>query len=136
MLLFRFIFDGMAAFLKRKDWHTAGLLCLVAGTLGSIAAVLTGPEEARNPLFPRHELFGKLTMFIFIALTLVRLGLLLWKKAEIGGKIVYLAAALIGIGFVTYTGHLGGQMVHPDRSQFPQMGPGGGQVPAGQGPGG
>lgn len=134
MLLFSFIFDGVAVFLKRKDWHTAGLLCLVIGTLGSIASVLTGPEEARNPLFPRHELFGKLTMFFFIALTLIRVGLLVWRKLESGRKIIYLAAAFIGVLLVTYTGHLGGQMVHPDRSQMPQMGPGGGQP--GQGPSG
>ena len=35
-------------------------------------------------------------------------------------------AALIGVVLVTYTGHLGGSMVHPDRSKFQGGFPGGG----------
>jgi uncharacterized membrane protein len=105
---------------KKKEWHTAGLLCLVVGTLGTIAAVLTGPEEGRNPLYPTHELYGKLTMTFFIALSLVRLWFYIRKKRDLGGNAVYLTAALIGVLLVSYTGHLGGKMVHPDR-----QGPGG-----------
>lgn len=115
MLLFSFIFDLLAVILKKKGWHAAGLLCLVTGTLGAIAAVLTGPEEERNPLFPTHELYGKITMAFFIVLTCVRLWLELRKKLEIGRNAIYLTAALIGVILVSYTGHLGGKMVHPDR---------------------
>jgi uncharacterized membrane protein len=122
MLLFSFIFDLLATVLKKKDWHSAGILCLVVGTLGAIAAVLTGPDGERNPLVPTHELFGKITMVFFILLTLVRLWLLFLKKIEIGKKVVYLAAALVGVVLVSYTGHLGGMMVHPDRQQKPGQG--------------
>ncbi len=115
MLLFSFVFDVLALVLKKKDWHTAALLCLIVGTLGAIAAVLTGPHEERNPLFPTHELFGKVTMVFFILLTLVRLWMQLKIKREMGRNVVYLTAALIGGLLVSYTGHLGGQMVHPDR---------------------
>jgi uncharacterized membrane protein len=127
MLLFSFLFDLFAKILKKKDWHTAGMLCLVIGALGAIAAVLTGPEGEENPLFPKHELFGKLTMILSILLVVVRLGLLLWKKLDISKSLVYLLAMLVCVGLVSYTGHLGGKMVHPDKSGF-QRGPG-------QGPG-
>lgn len=119
MLLFSIVFDALAAILKRKEWHTAGLLSLVVGTLGAIAAVITGPEGERNPLFPTHELFGKITMAVFILLTLLRLWMHLKKKLEIGRNLGYLAGMLVGVLLLSYTGHLGGQMVHPDRSNFP-----------------
>jgi uncharacterized membrane protein len=117
MLIFSFLFDLVGKLAKKREWHTAGLLCLVVGTLGAIAAVLTGPED-RNPLVHTHELYGKLTMFISIVLTLVRLFLQLRKKRELGGNIVYLAGALVCVLLVSYTGHIGGEMVHPDRSKF------------------
>ncbi|UUZ91026.1 hypothetical protein LJK87_35410 [Paenibacillus sp. P25] len=73
LLLFSFVFDLLARLTKKQEWHTAGFLSLLIGTLGAVASVITGPEEARNPLFPTHELFGKLTMIWFILLSLVRL---------------------------------------------------------------
>lgn len=115
MLIFSFLFDLAALIWKKKEWHSAGLLCLVVGTLGAIAAVLTGPDGERNPILPQHELFGKLTMVLFIVLAGIRLWLIFKKKVDIGNKKGYLAAALAGVLLVSYTGHLGGQMVHPDR---------------------
>lgn len=119
MLLFSFIFDLIAAIWKRKNWHFAGLLCLVVGTFGVIAAVITGPEGERNPLLPTHESYGEITMTFFILLTLVRLWMLYRKKLDIGGNWIYLFAALIGVFLVSYTGHLGGKMVHPERHLQP-----------------
>ncbi|MFC5452781.1 DUF2231 domain-containing protein [Paenibacillus aestuarii] len=123
MLLFSFVFDLLAMILKKKDWHTAGILCLIVGTLGAIVAVITGPEGERNPLFPQHELYGKITMMLSILITLVRLGILWRKKVDIGKNLLYLFIMLIGVGLVSYTGDLGGKMVHPDRSQM-HKGPG------------
>ncbi|MCZ8514041.1 DUF2231 domain-containing protein [Paenibacillus filicis] len=135
LLLVSFLFDLLGSLLRKSDWHTAGLLCLILGTLGAIAAVATGPED-RNPLLPTHELFGKLTMILFILLTLARLFYRFRKSADIGGAPVYLAAALIGICLVSYTGHLGGQMVHKQRPAVPGK-PGSGPVrPPGGSPSG
>lgn len=102
MLLLSFMFDALGLLLKRRKWNNAGLLCLVVGTLGAIGSVLTGQEETRNALFLRHELFGGLTMWMFIGLTVVRVGLLLRKKREIGRHMAYLAATLIGVLLVSY----------------------------------
>jgi uncharacterized membrane protein len=129
MLFFSFIFDLLAVILKKKDWHTAGFLTLIVGTAGAIATVLTGPDgvqEQRNALFHSHELFGDITMYFFIILTLLRLFFQYRKKIDIGKMPVYLFAALIGVALVTYTGHLGGKMVHRDMPSFNgQGGPGG-----------
>lgn len=115
MLIFSFVFDVMALVFKRKEWHSAGMLCLIVGTLGAIASVITGPEETRNPLLHQHEFFAQTTMILFILLSLVRLFFLYRKSVDIGSKTAYLAAALVGVLLVSYTGHLGGQMVHKPR---------------------
>jgi uncharacterized membrane protein len=135
LLIISLLFDLLTTFYKRSNLHHAGLITLVLGTLGAIASVLTGPEGERNPLFPRHELFGKITMIFFIVLCIVRLSLYVYKKKEIGRNPVYLVAALVGVMLVSYTGHLGGQMVHRDPKspepgqQMQQPGSGQGQTP-------
>jgi uncharacterized membrane protein len=138
MLIFSFIFDLCAVIIKKKDWHIAGFLCLIVGTLGAIAAVLTGPDDPqanRNPLFHDHELYANLTMYLFIVLSLARLFFHYRNKIDIGKTPIYLLIALIGVGLVTYTGHLGGKMVHKD-TNF-SGGPGGQGFGQGQGrPGG
>jgi uncharacterized membrane protein len=128
MLIFSFIFDLCAVIIKKKDWHTAGFLSLIVGTLGAIAAVLTGPngpQETRNPLFHDHQLYANLTMYLFIVLSLARLFFHYRKKIDIGKTPIYLIIALIGVGLVTYTGHLGGKMVHKDTNANFSGGPGG-----------
>jgi apolipoprotein N-acyltransferase len=80
-------------------------------------------------------MYGQITMVLFIVLTVIRLGLLWLRKKEIGGNLVYLAAALVGVVLVAYTGHLGGEMVHPDRSNFQQFRGGNGNFPQGEGSG-
>jgi uncharacterized membrane protein len=138
MLFFSFIFDLCAVIIKKKDWHTAGFLSLIVGTLGAIAAVITGPDapqDTRNPLFHDHQLYANLTMYLFIVLSLARLFFHYRKKIDIGKTPIYLFIALIGAGLVTYTGHLGGKMVHKD-GNF-SGGPGGQGFGQGQGrPGG
>jgi uncharacterized membrane protein len=127
LLISSFVFDLLAVLVKKKEWHSAGLLCLVVGTLGAIVSVVTGPDDP-NPLVPTHELFGKLTMFLAILLSIVRLYFLFRKKKDIGRNAVYLFGALIGVLLVSYTGHLGGKMVHKDRPVMPpgvQQGTGG-----------
>lgn len=136
LLLFSFVFDLLARLTKKQEWHTAGFLSLLIGTLGAVASVITGPEEARNPLFPTHELFGKLTMIWFILLSLVRCYYRLRKSQDIGGKPAYLIAALIGICLLTYTGHLGGQMVHRPRPAGGVPGQGPARSPGSVTPGG
>src|ERR1700686_647319 len=76
MLIFSFIFDLLAVILKKKEWHTAGFLTLIVGTLGAIAAVITGPEgpnDTRNPLFHDHQLYANLTMYLYIIVSFTRL---------------------------------------------------------------
>jgi uncharacterized membrane protein len=121
MLVFSFLFDLVSKLLKKREWNTAGLLCLIVGTLGAVAAVLTGPNPWRHPLWPDHSLFGTITMYLAVALTLVRLVFLFRVKIEIGNRWAYLPASFIVLLLISYTGHLGGQIVHPDRTKPPAL---------------
>ncbi|WP_208607638.1 DUF2231 domain-containing protein [Paenibacillus pectinilyticus] len=142
LLIFSFVFDVAALIFKKKEWHSAGMLCLVVGALGAIASVMTGPES-RNTLVSSHEFYAKITMTLAIVLAVVRVGLLVWKKLEIGRNPIFLVASLAAVLLVSYTGHLGGKMVHRDMTGFPGGGPGmqggpggnGGFGGQGQGPG-
>jgi uncharacterized membrane protein len=138
MLIFSFIFDLLAVILKKKEWHTAGFLTLIVGTLGAIAAVITGPEgpnDTRNPLFHDHQLYANLTMYLYIIVSFTRLFFHYRKKIDIGKMPIYLIIGLIGVALVTYTGHLGGKMVHRD-VQGGFNGPGGANGQGGFGQGG
>ncbi|GFZ85329.1 hypothetical protein GCM10008018_34220 [Paenibacillus marchantiophytorum] len=135
LLIFSFVFDLIALIFKKRDWHSAGMLCMVVGALGAIAAVMTGPSPWRNPLVVPHEMYARITMFLTILLAIIRVGLLIWKKLELGRNPIYLVGALAAVILVSYTGHLGGQMVHrPMTGEGPGAGQGPGQG-AGQGPG-
>ncbi|MDQ0872502.1 putative membrane protein [Paenibacillus sp. V4I3] len=127
LLVFSFIFDLIAIIAKKREWHSAGMLCLVVGALGAIASVLTGPSPWRNPLVVPHEFYAKLTMFLAIVLAIVRVGLLIWKKKELGRNPIYLVGSLAAVILVGYTGHIGGQMVHkpvPAKTAVPVASPG------------
>ncbi|KRE35331.1 DUF2231 domain-containing protein [Paenibacillus sp. Soil724D2] len=127
LLVFSFIFDLIALIAKKREWHSAGMLCLVVGALGAIASVLTGPSPWRNPLVVPHEFYAKLTMFLSIVLAIVRVGLLIWKKKELGRNPIYLVGSLAAVILVGYTGHIGGQMVHkpvPAKTAVPAASPG------------
>lgn len=127
LLIFSFIFDLIAVIVKKREWHSAGMLCLVVGALGAIASVLTGPSPWRNPLVVPHEFYAKLTMFLSIVLAIVRVGLLIWKKKELGRNPIYLIGSLAAVILVGYTGHIGGQMVHkpvPAKTTAPAASPG------------
>lgn len=134
LLIFSFVFDIIAMIVKKREWHSAGMLCLVVGALGAVAAVMTGPSPWRNPLVVPHEFYAKLTMLAAIVLAVIRVGLLIWKKKDAGRNPMYLVGSLAAVILVSYTGHLGGQMVH---RPMPVMAPGGGaqggQAPGGQG---
>lgn len=134
LLIFSFVFDVVALIFKKKEWHSAGMLCLVVGALGAIASVLTGPES-RNTLVGSHEFYARLTMILAIVLAVVRVGLLVWKKLELGRNPIFLVASLVAVLLVSYTGHLGGKMVHRDMQGFPGGGPGIQGGPGGAGPG-
>ncbi|MCX6273137.1 MAG: DUF2231 domain-containing protein [Bacteroidetes bacterium] len=103
---------------KNMLFSMGSLYLLVLGTLGALAAVLSGlflTAEMSGTAGQQkeiHELFGKITLGILILLSGFRLYLLWGKKEETGLRKVIPVVYAIVAGFVGYTGFLGGSLVY------------------------
>jgi uncharacterized membrane protein len=119
LLLVGFLFDVISLFFKKdKCLSKAGLYLMILGTLGAVAAYFTGEYFSieltgfAGEKKETHEIFAKITMFIMLAASAIRIFLVIKKKEESGFKWLVFVLFLIGCGFVAYTGFLGGKLVY------------------------
>jgi len=102
---------------KKEVFREVCFWNLILGTLGAIAAVISGIDQSNtivhnnaiHEVMILHQNLAYTVLAIFVLLTIwtiVRKAKM--SKAE---RVFHVLAFLIGIGFITYTGHLGGQMV-------------------------
>lgn len=61
----------------------------------------------RNPNVETHAMYGIYTMYLAIALCIVRGAIGLWKKRDVGRNPLYLVVTLAAVVLVMYTAHLG-----------------------------
>lgn len=118
LLIVGFVADTIFLFYKKEAClPKIGFYLMLAGTLGAIAAVLSGnffTEELSGSvevIRERHETFANITMYLMIITSIIRIILVkkgrLESKAGLGVYILYLIGAIL----VGYTGLLGGTMV-------------------------
>lgn len=119
-LLFASVALELAALYPRwqQALRPAALVTLILGAVGSVAAVLTAPEDngrGVTQLMRTHEQWARIAMIAFVALALWRL-FLVWRRRPFTGVQVaaYLLAAAFGLGALGYTGYLGGKMVYEE----------------------
>ncbi len=105
-------------FRQEKCLSKMGLYLMVLGTLGAGAAFLTGhlftfePKEgAIVQIFGRHETMALITLVIMVIGTLIRIGVLVYKKEEPVYKWLVFGLYLLGAVGVSVTGLFGGTMV-------------------------
>jgi uncharacterized membrane protein len=119
LLVVGFLADALSLFFKKEQCLSkAGLYLMVLGTLGAIAAFLTGElftkdlaGEAGN-IQETHELFASITTYTMIIASIVRIFLLITKRDL--SNLKWIAFTLYGIGTlsVMITGFFGGTMVY------------------------
>jgi uncharacterized membrane protein len=111
----------LVALARRHDsWHVVAYGLLWAGTLSSVAAVLSGNSAAapyrQHPplqaLVGAHEDLATWVLFVFFALALARLPLQLQHRLRTGAFGLWLVVALAGCALVWITGHSGGELVY------------------------
>ena len=111
----------VAGLALKKDWLLrAGLLLLILGTLGAIAARQSGKEEeetiietpAIEETLDTHEDSGTFTMWFFVGITLVRAALTFWKKFTPAMHWAFTILWAIGIALVIRTAYYGGTLVY------------------------
>ena len=119
LILVGFLADVVYLFFKKeKCLSKMGLYLMVLGTLGAAAAFLTGHFFTFDPkegsiveIFERHETLALVTLIIMAIGTVIRIGVLVWKKEEPLYKWLVFGLYLLGAASVSVTGLLGGTMV-------------------------
>jgi uncharacterized membrane protein len=118
LLIVGFVADTVYLLYKKEVCLSkAGFYLMLAGTLGAVAAVLSGnffTEDMTGSvevIRERHETLANITMYVMIAASIMRIYLVQKSKAESKAALGVYILYLIGVISVGYTGMLGGTMV-------------------------
>lgn len=118
-ILYLAVLTEVIAYFKKDDFYErAGFLLLGLGVLSTIAAGVAGVVSehydvitpAVASLLATHRFFGETTGVIFLIAFVIRF----LTRRQKPGRVVLLALliSVVGLVFVTYTGHLGGTLVY------------------------
>jgi uncharacterized membrane protein len=118
LVLVAFLADTFSLVIKKEQClPKMGLYLQLLGTLGAIAAVLSGTffaDDVSGPaaqLKESHELFAYTTMYILIAASLFRLFLVFKGKESSNLKWISYGLLLVAVITVSITGFKGGSIV-------------------------
>lgn len=118
LLIVGFVADTIYLLYKKEVCLSKiGFYLMLAGTLGAIAAVLSGNfftedmSGSVEAVRERHETFANITMYLMIVASILRVFLVYKGKAESKSGLGVYLLYLIGVIMVGYTGLLGGTMV-------------------------
>lgn len=119
LLVVGFLFDAISLFVKKEFFSTAGFYLLILGTLGVIAAFLTGNyagdgiSEAGSlkQALETHEGAAELALWLMVITAVVRIALVIAKKYEGGFKYAAVFLFLLGVLAIARTGYYGGDLV-------------------------
>ncbi|PLS85016.1 MAG: hypothetical protein CYG60_14780 [Actinobacteria bacterium] len=100
---------------KRPGLQGGAWLLLVLGSLGTVAATITGlvahlayeDDSVLLSAIDRHQYLGFATTALFVGLTA-------WssmRRGDVGGSRAYLVVALVGLAVLALTGFLGGNLL-------------------------
>jgi len=122
LLLLATLVSVIALFVKGKQWYFNRNLLLLLGTIGAWVSVFTGTladgvvaRELCDPvMLEQHETFAYGVAWVFSAalLLVATLNTGLLKQFKRYVEIVIVVLMLTGAGLLTYTGHLGAQLVY------------------------
>jgi len=111
------LFDLLGVWVKRESLKAAAFWTLVAGVVGTGAAIVAGLEaeavaqhsEQAHVIMETHETLAFIVLAIFGVLAvwrIVRRGV--WSEKE---QPIALTAAVIGVAILAYGAHLGGKLM-------------------------
>lgn len=124
LLIVGFLLD-VFGLLLRKEWaKRAGVVLVVLGSLGALAAMLSGSaaEEAVEEtlsgggkgMLESHSALGEWTAYAWLAIAALRLLIAApWlKKMQNAAWGAYLLGAVAGLAMITLAGYRGGELVY------------------------
>ncbi len=119
LLITGFLFDAIFLFYKKEHCLSkAGFYLQILGTLGAIAGYLSGEfftnelRGAAGELKEQHEVFAKITMFLMIVASIIRVFMVVKKYENPFLKFTVFFMFLAGAVSVGFTGYLGGSLVY------------------------
>lgn len=118
LLIVGFVADTVYMLYKKEACLSKlGFYLMLAGTLGAIAAVLSGNfftedmSGSVEAIREQHETLANITMYVMIAASILRIFLVYKGKSESKAALGVYLLYLVGVILVGYTGMLGGTMV-------------------------
>lgn len=119
LLIVGFISDLISIFFKNSFFAKAGLFLLIFGTLGVVAAYITGNIEGdglteTGPLknaIEFHQDAALISLWIMVTTSVVRIAFIMMKKYEGAFKYLALFLFFIGVLSIARTGYYGGELV-------------------------
>jgi uncharacterized membrane protein len=120
LIIIGFLSDLAGAVTKRQFFTNAGLYLITLGSLGSIAAYLSGDMAgdgvtetgALGTALEIHEGAATLALWTMIVLASLRITLALTKKMTGWRQWAMVALLAVGVGTIARTGYYGGELVY------------------------
>ena len=120
LLMVGFLADILGVILKKEFFTKAGFYLLILGTIGVIAAYLSGNiagegvEEAGTlkQALENHEHAAELSLWLMVAAALVRITIVAAKRYTGILKYAALTLFLLGVLSIIRTGYYGGELVY------------------------
>ena len=120
LIIIGFLSDLVGAITKRPFFTNAGLYLIVLGSLGTIAAYISGEiagdgvteAGALGAALETHENAATLALWSVIILAIMRITLALTKKMVGWKQWVMVALLALGVGAISRTGYYGGELVY------------------------
>lgn len=117
LFLFGVFFQILATFSKKRNLDLFASYLFVGGFLSGIVTFLAGKNDedyaeekfgkSVEPIIEQHEIMALLTLTLFGFLIILKLV----PKVKFVRILIFILA-IIGAGLISYTGHLGGQIVY------------------------
>lgn len=120
LLFVGFLADAIGLTLKKEFFTKAGFYLLILGTLGVVAAYLSGnyagegvtEAGALKQALETHEDAATLTLWLMIGASLVRGAMVFFKKYTGIYRWVALVIFFLGVASIARTGFYGGELVY------------------------
>jgi uncharacterized membrane protein len=118
LVLVGFLFETIGLISKKDFFHKASFYILILAAAGAIVSYLTGHSAGEGmesgslgTAIEAHEEAALVTLWLIVAVAVVRLVIEFWKKSFAWLKITAFILLLGAVAGVARTGYLGGQLV-------------------------
>lgn len=119
LLLVGFFSEILGLILKKDFFTKAAFYLLILGTLGVVAAYISGniagagiaETGALKNALETHEEAAQLSLWLITAAAIVRIAFVFWKKYSGVYKWISLVLFLLGVLSIIRTGYYGGELV-------------------------